>query len=442
MQTEITKDTIRNLPASTGVYFFKKNEDILYVGKAISIKARILSHYENAKLDPKEALIFKHSNKIEFVLTDSEFKALLLESSLIQKYKPKYNSRWKDDKSYLYIKITIKDEFPKVFTVRRENDQKSAYFGPFPSQRDAQTILRAVRRFFPFCQQPKIAKRACFYAKIGLCSPCPSEIAQQPDPQKKANLKKIYRKNIRNLMKVLSGDIDLVLKDSYSELKTLTKEQNYEQALILRNKIQSFERLIYQSKFSSDISVDFNRSGEALSGLEKSLKKYFVNINSLSRIECYDISNLMQKEATASMVVFTDGMPNKSQYRKFKIKSQIARSDFEMLEEVFIRRFNNDWPLPDLLVVDGGTPQVLRVKNVLRNIAQSDNRLLKTDNQIPLIGIAKHPDRIVIDLGDKLLTRRPSINDLGFNLVRALRDEAHRFAKKYHLLLRSKKLLL
>src|SRR3990172_1230144 len=118
MTINLTKKEALSLPPSTGVYFFKKYDEILYVGKALSIKSRILSHLENAKLDLKEALILKNSNKIEYTLTDSEFKALLLESTLIRKYKPKYNSRWKDDKSYLYIKITVKDEYPKVFTVR------------------------------------------------------------------------------------------------------------------------------------------------------------------------------------------------------------------------------------------------------------------------------------------------------------------------------------
>ena len=135
-----------NLPNSTGVYFFKKKNKILYIGKAVSIKARVLSHLENAKLDQKEALIVKNSDYIEYYLTDSEFKALLLESSLIQKYQPKYNLRWKDNKSYLYIKVTIKDEFPKIFSVRRENDGKSLYFGPFQSQKDVEEILKMIRK--------------------------------------------------------------------------------------------------------------------------------------------------------------------------------------------------------------------------------------------------------------------------------------------------------
>jgi len=413
----LNKKAISSLPPSTGVYLFKKNKEILYIGKAVSLKARLLSHLENAKLDPKEALIVKNSDRIEYYLTDSEFKA-------------KFNRRWMDDKSYLYIKITLKQEFPKVFTVRRENDGKSLYFGPFPSEKDVEEILRVIRRIFPFCLQKKISKKPCFYSKIGLCRPCPNEIANLPDDKIKSGLKRIYRYNIKQLIRILSGNLQLVLQDSYKLLQKFIKNQQYEKALILRDKIQRFEQIIYQTQFSSDISIHFNRSAEAVEKLKISLQAYFPSLKKLHRIECYDVSNLFQKDATASMVVFIDGMAEKSEYKRFRIKSKKARSDFEMLEEVFIRRFKQDWKQPDLIVVDGGTPQVLKVKQILKA------------NPIPLIGIAKHPDRLVINSSHKLITIRPPSNNLGFNLVRSLRDEAHRFARKYHLLLRSKRMMI
>lgn len=432
MIINLIKEEISKLPAATGVYFFKKDDQILYVGKAISIKARILSHLENSKLDPKESLIVQNSNKIEYVLTDSEFKALLLESSLIQKHLPKYNARWKDDKSYLYIKITTKDQFPKVFIVRKENDRKSVYFGPFPSRRDTEKILNTIRRLFPFCTQKQITPKPCFYSKIGLCDPCPNEILKLADQEKIKKLRQRYLYNIRQLKRILQGNVDLVLKESYKKLKEFSKQQNFEEAIYVRNNIQRFEQLIQQTQFSADITLHFNRSAESLDKLKNLLRHYFPNLTDLQRIECYDVSNLFQKDATASMVVFTGGMPDTSQYRRFKIKNVTAKSDFEMLEETFTRRFKNDWPEPDLLVVDGGTPQVLRVKQILANLKKNTF----------LIGIAKHPDRLVINAPKGLTTIRPSYNNLGFNLVRAIRDEAHRFARKYHLLLRHKKLML
>lgn len=424
----VDRSSIKKIPSSTGIYLFKKNRQILYIGKSINLKARLLSHLENAKLDPKEAAIINGSNSVEYIVTDSEFKALLLESSLIQKHRPKYNSRWRDDKSYLYIKITVKDSYPKVFSVRRENDGQSSYFGPFPSQKDVDMILRTTRKIFPFCTQQKISKKPCFYSKIGLCQPCPNFIDNLANLKEKTKLRNQYRRNIRQLILVLHGKVELVLRNSYQLIKQYGADQNYEEALNLRNKIQQFESLIYQKQFSSDISTHYNTSSQSLRQLQHILGLTV----QLQRIECYDISNLFQKDATASMVVFSDGQPDKSQYRRFKIKNPSLNSDLEMLEEVFSRRFRQKWPLPNLVVVDGGTPQVLKTKQVLMLVHQST----------PLVGIAKHPDRLVLDLPDGLKTIRPSANNLGFNLVQAIRDESHRFAKKYHLLLRHKRLML
>ena len=295
MEIKFTKKGVKTIPASPGVYLFKKDNLIIYIGKAVSLKARVNSHLQNAKLDRKESLITALSNKIEYYLTDSEFKALLLESSLIQKFQPKYNLRWKDGKSYLYIKITVKEEFPKVFTVRRENDGKSLYFGPYPAQKDAEIILKTIRKLFPFCQQSRLTKRKCFYAKIGLCDPCPGEIANLVDYADKTRLKKIYRKNIRQVIGILQGNLELVLKDSYKLLKTLAKKQKFEDALSLRNKIIFFKKLISQTRFNPDYTLGPNNSDQTMVKLRQILSVYFPGLKSLHRIECYDVSNLFQK---------------------------------------------------------------------------------------------------------------------------------------------------
>lgn len=418
------------VPPSCGVYFFKKGNEILYIGKSVNLKSRLLSHLENAKLDNKEAAIIQNSDTIEYVIAESEFKALLLESDLIRKHKPKYNSRWRDDKSYLYIKVTVKDEYPKIFAVRREYDSKSKYFGPFPSMYSIEEILKEIRKIFPFCTQKQLSKKRCFYSKINLCRPCPNVIDQTKDPEEKTKLKREYRNNIRQIIKIFEGKTDIVLKNLYKELKLLTREERYEEALALRNKVYRFEHLIHDRIFSSGhISEEYNQSEVRTKNLLTILNHFFPNLEKLNRIECYDISNLSQKEATASMVVFTDGLSDKSQYRKFKIKDLKLQSDFDMLEEVIKRRFNHDWERPDLLVVDGGRPQVRRVSQVLRTLTI----------EIPLIGIAKHPDRFVINV-DNFPIVRPPVHSLGFGMIRAIRDESHRFAKKYHLLLRNKKL--
>ncbi len=422
----LTRETTTQLPSSIGVYFFVAKGKIIYIGKSINIKARILSHVENAKVDAKEQAIVTHADALHYVLSDSEFKSLLLESRLIKKYLPPYNTIWRDNKSYLYLKITTKDEFPKLFPVRREDDKTSYYFGPFQSLRIVNEILKDIRRVFPFCTQKKLSKKPCFYAKINLCKPCPNEINQKEGAER-TRLKRQYRYSIRQIVRIFKGETDLVLTGLYKKLKTLTDEQKYEEALLLRNKISRFERLIQRPLFSSRIEEQYDTSQESSDSLLTLLRHYYPDLGPIHRIECYDMSNISFTNATASMVVFQDGLVDKSQYRKFKIKNKRANSDFVMMDEVLRRRFNTSWPQPDLVVVDGGRPQVRVAKQVLNDLRQN----------IPLIGIAKHPDRIVIGV-ENLPLVRPPVHHLGFNMIRAIRDESHRFAKKYHTYLRNK----
>lgn len=421
-----------NLPSTSGVYFFKKGNQILYIGKSVNIKARVASHLENAKINSKEALIVTNSDKVDYIVTDSEFKALLLESRLIQKYQPKYNIIWRDNKSYLYIKITVTEKYPKIFLVRREDDGKSLYFGPFSSTRAASEILGEVRRIIPFCTQKKISKHPCFYSKINLCSPCPNEIHKEKNFSEQKKLMRLYQKNIRQLISFLKGNAQGLIKTLNRQMSQASRSQKYEQALVLRKRIQRLEQLLYKKSFPDfDILTDHNRSREAVADLISLLHNYFSKLANLNRVECYDISNLLSKNATASMVVLTNGLIDRSQYRRFKIKNFKLRSDFEMLGEVLKRRFKNNWKEPGLIIVDGGKPQVRMTVKLLK----------KNKKYIPVLGIAKNPDRLVIGIED-LPTLRLKTNSPGFNLIRLIRDESHRFARKYHLFLRHRDFLL
>ncbi len=416
------------LPSMIGVYVFVKGSDPIYVGKATNIKARIKSHFEGAKIDAKERRIILESTHIRFFVTNSDFSALLVESELIQEHHPKYNVRWRDDKSYLYIKIT-KEDYPKILTVRREERSHSLYFGPFPSRRSTEEILRAIRRIFPFCTQKKLSRHACFYSKIGLCDPCPSYIAQQETGLKR-ELKRLYRKNVRNVIKVLEGRGEVVLKDLYKEMHVYRSGEQYEKALNVRNKILRFEHLL-----SNQLFLRAARDDEAVqdrgAAAQALLAPFFPAIAPLERIECYDMSTFSMKDSTASLVVASEGLMDKSEYRKFKIKNLKARSDFEMIREVVARRFKNKWPHPQLILVDGGKPQVRAVSQALVGL----------EKEIPVVGIAKRPDRLVIGTLD-LPTIRPPLHNPGFQLLQQLRDESHRFARKYHLVVRGRKHVL
>jgi excinuclease ABC subunit C len=244
-QIVLDKKNIKKLPAANGVYMFVYKREVLYVGKSVNLKARLLSHLESAKTDRKEAKIITNSERIKYFLTDSEFKALILEAELIRTYHPKYNIRWKDDKSYLYIKIT-KNDYPKIFIVRKEKDPKAFLFGPFPSVRSVQNLLRQIR------------KQPCFYSQIGLCSPCPNYIENLPDSEAKTTLRKIYRRNISHIIKILHGNLENIEKYFQQELKKLTKQEKYEDALKLRNRFFEFRKLITQRLFDIDESSAYD----------------------------------------------------------------------------------------------------------------------------------------------------------------------------------------
>lgn len=427
MKISVKKDSIKGLNGFIGVYIFSKKRRPIYVGKSINVKARLLSHLENSKIDPKERRVIETADGIECIETDSEFKALLLEARLIKTHHPKYNVRWKDDRGYLYIKITNKDPYPKILLARKETEKKSLHFGPFSSIQSVNEVLRELRKIFPFCTQKKIGKQSCFYSKIGLCNPCPNLIRHLKEPILKKKLKREYRKNIRQVIRLLKGDVDRIQNNLYKKLRTLTKNEDYETAIQVRNLILRLESLSKRQRFDPADFSTYKQGKEGMEELIHLLSLFYPRLTSVSRVEGYDISNLGQKQATASMVVFTQGEPNKASYRKFKIRNHSSASDFERLEEVLQRRFKNNWPTPDLLVVDGGKPQV---RILMKGIAS-----LNLD--IPIIGIAKNPDRLIIGI-ENLPTIRPKLYNSGFNLIRYLRDEAHRFAKKYHLQLRKK----
>ncbi len=427
MKVSVSKDSIKKLESFIGVYIFTKKRKPIYVGKSINVKARLLSHLENAKMHPKELKLLENSDQIEAIQTDSEFKALLLEAELIKIHHPKYNVRWKDDKSHLYIRISIKDAYPKISLARRGTDSSVRYFGPFSSTQNVYEILREVRKIFPFCMQTKIGRTPCFYSKIGLCDPCPSYIENLKDKEEKSDLKRKYRKNIRRVIRLLEGKIDILQSSLYKRLKKVTEEENYEKGIQLRNIILRLENLSSRKHFDPFDVTSYNSGTQSTKELLSLLRLYFPTLDKLTRIEAYDISDLGKKHATASMVVFSEGVPSKSNYRKFKIRNPKSRSDFEMIDEVLERRFKNDWPQPDVMVVDGGKPQV---RVLLRALSS-----FKLD--LPVVGIAKKPDRLIIGV-ENLPTIRPKSNNQGFNMIRHMRDEAHRFARKYHLQLRER----
>lgn len=424
------------LPTSPGVYLFKDPKGaVVYVGKSLNIRDRVKSHMAS-KFEKSQAMVEK-AVTVDHVVVENELEALLLEAALIKKHMPRYNSRVKDDKHPLYIKITTKDEFPKVSTARLENEPNAVYFGPFHASSIAKKVLKDLRKIFTFCTQRDIGKKPCFYSHLGLCHPCPSSVSKINDEALKSSLKREYRKNINSLLLVLKGKTKQLIKKMESEMKEAVEQEAFEEAAKIRDQIKRLQYVTTPYK-STKIYLENPR---ALSDLREEeaerLKTYllsvFPNLNSLKRIEYLDVAHIAGSSPTASLIVFIEGEPDKNMYRRFKILSKNSRDDFAMIGEVVKRRLKHldDWGEPDLIIVDGGKPQVSAARSVFASEHVS----------IPLIGFAKRFEEIITKNGKYFEVMRLKEGDPALNLLRRLETEAHRFARSYHFKLRLKEII-
>lgn len=425
-------DSIDNLPQNFGIYKFKDlNGKIIYIGKAINLKKRIFSYFKGKTDSAKNDLIRKFTKSIEIIELEGELEALILEAKLINFFKPKYNVIWKDDKSYVYIKIT-KDIYPRILVSRRNEDAK-VIFGPFPSANITRKIIVFLRTIFPFCNQSPNIKRVCFYNHLDLCNPCPAQIIKTKGIQR-INLTKDYLSNINNNQRLLEGKSKTLLTSLESNMLKLANDYNFEEAAELRDKITNLKKLIRINNFNPEAyfstpNLNFQKAKLERDNLKEILSQYIKITKNIRTIECYDISNISGKLATGSLVRFKDGFPDKSNYRRFRINLLNTPNDFKMLKEVFERRFKRiDWPLPDLIMVDGGALQLQVLLNALMTFKL----------QIPAISLAKRFEEIYVYSNNKYNILKLEKNSLALNLFMRIRDEAHRFAITYHRILRLK----
>jgi excinuclease ABC subunit C len=417
MSSQALKNRINKLPKSPGVYEFRdKQGKIIYIGKATSLRDRVGSYFlRNAHLDRPniEPMIFQIAD-IKIHETDSVLEALILESNLIKKYQPKYNVMAKDDKSFSYFVIT-KEKFSRVIILRKTNLGKvpaKAIYGPYTSKRQMEVALKIIRKIFPFHSAKQVSKNCCFDFQIGLC----------PGPYVNAISRKDYLKNIRGVRMILGGKKKSLVEKLEKEMKEYAKNNEFEKAVEIRNKIFALNQIRDVALVSNDKEI-----------LDT---KYQIQN---TRIEAYDISNIGGDFAVGSMIVFQNNKPDKSQYRKFKIKTVFGIDDVGMMREVLCRRFNNNWPKPGLIFLDGGKGHL--------NMAQRIMGELKLE--IPIIAVAKGPTRKKLDIYQSkfLLTYlgrngeiREKYNRIlsDMKLIGRIRDEAHRFAISYHKKLRNK----
>lgn len=407
--------------------FLDTNENILYVGKAKNLKNRVSSYFTQTQLHPKTALLVSQIKKISYIIVESELESLLLEANFIKKYTPKYNIKLTDNKAYPLIRITVKEIYPAVLTARRPDDKKSVYFGPFPNAKAMRMVLRLVRRIFPYHSTLNHPKKICLYHHLGLCPCVPAFQTSSLSPNE--DRVKDYKKSIRHLIDFLDGKTKKVITELEKERDQKSKEENFEGAQKVQKQIDAIHYITHPThkpfEYETNPNLREDLREEETKQLAEILRRHNVPVENLHRIECYDISNISGTNPTASMVVLTDGEIDKSQYRKFKMRTK-GPNDFAMMQEVLTRRLKHtEWEKPSLIVVDGGKGQISSAKKIL------DER--KSD--IPLIGLAKREETIITpEFVEIILPHRSK----ALQLVMRIRDEAHRFAITYHRKLRSR----
>jgi excinuclease ABC subunit C len=417
------KEALKMIPDAPGVYlFFDKNLKNIYIGKAKSLKNRLRSYFYS-NLYPKTDHLIKNTRFFSFIKVLSELEAIFLEAKLIKKYKPYYNIALKDDKGPLYIFIT-NDKYPRlIFSRKNVYHEKYLYiFGPFINSRKVKTIISSLRKFIPYSTH-LATKNKCIYSQMGLCNPCPSEIENTIDNTKKNILMKAYSQNIKNLKTFLNGDFRILENYYKNMMMDYAKNNNFEMAQLYKNKLQQFSELITPDNdpdlYTEDPYLESKRIANELTSFNNILKNNDIKTK-LSRIECYDISHIHGTSAAGSMVTFINGYHKKNLYRHFRLKKSV-NNDIKSLNEIGSRRIKHfsDWGTPDLIIVDGGKSQV------------SSFYLIFNQHNIPVVGISKHFEKLVIPHNNGKMNEVILTGDI-LNIVSRIRNEAHRFALKYH----------
>lgn len=432
----VNKNQVLAAPHNPGVYFFKnKSGEIIYIGKARNLRMRLSSYFKKDEMDFRKLAMVCEASKIYWQELSSEVEALIREAALIKKYRPKYNVLMRDDKQYFYVGIT-RDKFPKIFITHQPQTiqpRRLGSLGPFTDGWALKSVLKTLRRAFPYCQCSIKGRqqhsRPCQQAAIGRCPGicCLKEkewTKFYPDAKKR--LKK-YKENIEIIKKILSGKHASVVKKTLKEMSAASAGKNYELAAELRDELRALENIFEHRPFLSRDDESWRQ--KALGYLKTTL-----GLKSAKRVEIFDVSNFQGKMAVGSMAVFTDGETDKNEYRKFKIRVRNTPDDIAMIKEILSRRFkHDDWPKPDLIIVDGGKAQLNAALVVRTRFLPLWSEL--GSNHYKLAALAKREEELYLPDG-KTIKLKEGPEPL-LRLLAHMRDEAHRFAIAYHKKLRS-----
>jgi excinuclease ABC subunit C len=452
---------LKDLPRRPGVYFHKsKTGEIIYVGKAAVLRNRVRQYFQASRgLDAKTMALVAEIEDTDWVETESEIDALFLESEMVKRYMPRYNVLLRDDKSQMFVRIDIKSEWPTVTFTRNPHDDGSEYIGPFYNSFALKKALRYLRRVFPYLIKAPVKDISRLDQDLGL-SP---RISDGPEA---------YKANLRKLMSYIKGNRKKIAAEIEKEMKIAASEQRFEDAARLRNRLQHMKELQRRVMFGDREFLDISKD-KALADLADLLGLKTIP----KRIEGYDISHQGGINVVASMVVFTNGVSDRAQYRKFKTKIE-KNDDTGNMHETLTRRFSEKnikaWGMPQLVVIDGGKTQLMAAITAMEtrgvnvpvlSIAKREEEVIFHQSRshlttevithlknlsVPGVGVFEEGEFIVLNLHlgqrnasghSKNLGSGATLSPYGdiIKLFQRIRDESHRFAISYHTVLKRQK---
>ncbi|KKT40221.1 hypothetical protein A2W54_00105 [Candidatus Giovannonibacteria bacterium RIFCSPHIGHO2_02_43_13] len=449
----------RQIPQNAGVYFFKDvHGNILYIGKAANLLARLSSYFAK-NVAPKTAALASEAESVNWEIVSSEIEALIKEAELIKKYRPKYNVLMRDDKQYFYVGFT-KEKYPKIFITHqplqtKNYKLKTDYIGPFTEGGALRSVLKTLRRAFPYCACKQSHRQPCLNAKLGkclgICCLTPTQpsaglplrkrekINSSPFPLAKGEggeEVRGYNQNISAIKKILSGKNRALTKQLKKDMQRLSAAKKYEEAGHTRDQIRALERIFeHRAVIKRDIPSENQKALNAL--------KAILGIENIDRIEAYDIANIRGKFAYGGMAVWENGSSKKNDYRIFKIRGVEGSNDPAMVHEVLSRRFNHpEWQFPEVIIIDGGKPQLSAISHTLYAINSEHAAYgLRHTAIIALTKNKKHAGDHVFVGGQKKPIALDRLPPPLKNLILHLDSEAHRFAIKHYRNLHKKSLL-
>jgi excinuclease ABC subunit C len=445
---EKIRERIKEFPTGPGVYFMKDADDVvLYIGKAKSLRSRVASYFQpSSNLEASRGQhIVEMVNKVDhvdYLETENEVDAMLKEARLIKDIRPLYNTDLMDDKTFPYLEITIREDFPGVYITRKPQEKGTLLFGPFTNVRDLRGVVVELQKVFKFrtcnleidADDPKRRFfRPCLLHSIHQCTaPCGARIDKEE-----------YRKSIREFIRFLRSKRSVVLREMYEQMTAASKNLEFEKAAMLRDRIHLIESLDKRGTPDEHVQPEAF-AADPTEGLIK-LRDILQVPNQVRIIEGLDIATIGGSESVGSLVKFIDGRPFKNGYRRFRIKTVKGVDDYAMIAEVVRRRYRyalrGEELWPDLILIDGGLGHLHAAEAALKGMiaqAVASGEAVEMPHS-KLASIAKREEDIYLQ-GNTQPLKLPA-NSPVRKLLQYVRDEAHRFAQHYHHILRTKKML-